>query len=109
MGWPFLVTPFTSFRASQEPYAVCGMFTQGKVSDVSTHKVYRWVSDPSLGLHAPFFDSSKEGCMVAFGLVRIRLGKRGNGTVERIPVTQVAADLCRVAGARVRARQGCRT
>ncbi len=44
--------------------------------------------------------------MVAFGLVRIHLGKRGNGLVEHIPVTQVAANLCRVAGARTRASPG---
>src|SRR5207248_2598987 len=71
--------------------------------------IHIWVSDPGLGLHASFFDSSKESCMVTFGLVRINLGERCNGSIERIPVPQVAADLCRVAGARVRSRQGRRT
>ena len=34
-----------------------------------------WVSDPGLGLHASFFDGGEEGCMVAFGLVRVGLGE----------------------------------
>ena len=38
--------------------------------------------------------------MVAFGLAGIHLCKRGNGTIERIPIPQVAADQCRVSGAR---------
>ena len=45
-----------------------------------------------LGLHASSFDGCKQSCMVAFRLVRIGLGKVGNGLVEHIAVAQVAAD-----------------
>ena len=67
------------------------------------------LSHAGLGLHAPLFDSGKESGMVTFGLVRVRLGECGNSPVERILAAQVTTDLCRVAGARVRSRQGCRT
>src|SRR5438477_1120291 len=63
---------------------------------------------PGLGLYAPFLHSRHEGRMVAFGLVRIGLSKRGNGAIEEILVPHVAADLCRVTGARVRPCQSCR-
>src|SRR6266849_9904183 len=61
-----------------------------------------WILHASLGLHAPVFDGGKERGMVAFGLVRIGLGEVSDGLVERILASQVAADLCRVTGARVR-------
>lgn len=43
-----------------------------------------WISHAGLGMHASFFDGRKEGGVVAFGLVRIRLGKVGDGLVKRV-------------------------
>ena len=44
-------------------------------------------SNSRLGLHASFFDCGKQGCMIAFSLIRIEFGKRGNGPVKDVPIT----------------------
>jgi hypothetical protein len=47
--------------------------------------------------------------VIAFGLVGLRLGKVGHSLIEYIAAAQVAADLCGVTGAGMRARKGCPT
>src|SRR5438132_416979 len=59
-----------------------------------------------LGGYTASSDCAQERGVITFGLICIRLGERSDRPVECIICTQVAADLCRIARAGVRASQG---